>query len=313
MGDRLLILGFDLPGVMLETWSLDQPGGTLVELDGLLPTSEYFAPSYTLVECEGRVFAADRTAEAGVPTDVPLWLGVTDGTPGGTSGLSLTPAYTPLNTGSDLDEPRRVGACFGSGPMALLSPLATRDEGSEWILLSEGAQQPVRVLDLNPGPPSSRPEVLGRVGGRLLVAADRAAEGRELHGISIPKNGGYVAEPLLPECGASLTASEPVAVGQVLGLGVDSTQAASTALLFTGFQASWIALAPGCVQYVADPALFAAAATDDAGLASFSIAVPAFAPLVGLRVLAQAAVANPAGPAFGAFELSNGLDLVFGN
>lgn len=81
--------------------------------------------------------------------------------------------------------------------------------------------------------------------------------------------------------------------------------------LFAGFAQVNTPLGAGCSLLVASPQTLGFVLADGAGIASFGLAVPDTAVLLGVRFYAQGAAIDVAG-AFGVVTTSNGQDVLLG-
>ncbi len=106
----------------------------------------------------------------------------------------------------------------------------------------------------------------------------------------------------------------PLIPNATFGIQIDGGQPGAGAALFLSASAGNLALS-GCVLRTGMPvaAVLGPVVLDPAGSALFALPIPALGALEGADVFVQAPVTAAGGPALGAFELSNGLQVRIGN
>ncbi|QDU65604.1 hypothetical protein [Engelhardtia mirabilis] len=201
---------------------------------------------------------------------------------------------------------------LGSGGLAIFRGFDV-DHGSEpWI--TDGTPQGThRLFDLVPGPGSSAPIPLGRVGSRFLLQALSVEFGTELHSFAIADIPTYAVESLGVGCGASPTPQLGWSGGALLGASPMAEVRGVTPLglcqLYLSSLPSATALG-SCVVYLADPLPLALGVADGTGAIDFVLAVPQLPALAGLPLYLQALAVAPGSPLLPSLELTNALEVV---
>lgn len=257
---------------------LELPGG-LISFRGSVPGGQYL-----------EVFDFGQG-----PSD--LWF--TDGSPGGT-----------LFVDSEVNGLGRIG----SGGELFLRRYAPETGFEAGLVLDAGAGVEL-LADVEPGFRSSDPRPLGRAGDRFLFSAFTLANGRELHGVTLLQAGAFAAAAYGQGCGGA--AQPDLAVEGEVRLGESVAIAVSDAKPFAPvayYAAAQPAVAPlgGCTVYLAAPLNIGVAQTGPDGRGELGVALTGSSAFLGLELYLQSAVVAFGGPALGAFELTNGVEVVFG-
>ncbi len=220
----------------------------------------------------------------------------TDGTPSGTVRTSpLVPQFA-----------------IGSGLEALQARLSQGVGIEAWIADESGTEL---FVDAAPGPISSDPIGLGRIGDTYLFSAFTLEHGRELYAISVSAAGGFAAEPFGQGCGTlstpDLSLAGPTRLGALVELQLDDLTPLAPTALYAGLGFGPAPLGT-CVAYPAAPFSFAALQAGPDGSASLLFAIADNPAFLGVQVVLQGASLKVGGPALGSYELTNAVEVVFG-
>ncbi len=295
IGDGLLLF--------LDDGSLFNPVARLIGIDAngavetLLPESvgAQFVTSYLATGdlAYFRVGANDAVLTG-------LWR--SDGTAAGTLRVGPLPssAVAPAGSGGDM-----LLAYEGSwGP---------QDGKSLWV--TDGTVEGLREFEQSFDCFASLDAFpIGTVGNVCLFSGF-SFEGRELHGVDLSEAGGYLTRPFGQGCG--LGAFQELAVSGALRPG-ETVEFELSGLAPLRPAGVYLSLGVGgaviddCAIYLANPLGLGLTVLDSEGAGSLSVGVPADPALVGLELIAQGASSVVGGPLLGSFEVTNGVELVFG-
>lgn len=286
-----------------EPWFSDgSPAGTTRLVD-LAPGSPGSTPDW-FTSVGGLVYLAadDRTHGAE--------LFVSDGSAGGTRLVRDVAAGTAASS------PAELLAVGESGVVCRMFEPSSGDE--PWF--SDGSSAGTRLIrDLAPGARSSRPGSFARLGTRLLWSADDGVHGREPFVMPIAALGVPLVETLGAPCAGSAGRLPLIAAQGLPRLGASAfairlatALPSAPAALLVATSAGQLTLPEACTLRAAQPLLALSALCDAGGVAVLPIAIAADPALVGVELVAQWLVADPAGALLGALAASAGLRVQVG-
>ena len=187
------------------------------------------------------------------------------------------------------------------------------------LFISDGTAGGTGLLrDLNPGPASSNPGALTRVGDFLLFSAFDIATGFELYTLPWSIVDDWLAEPFGRGCeGAggvipTLVATGSARVGSALTLEIERAARSAPVLHFWSDRYARTSFG-ACSTYLGSPRFLTATFTDAFGQTSLTSNVPNQPSLVGLPVWIQSLVVEPLGGFQGVGALTSALEIRIGN
>lgn len=236
-----------------------------------------------------------------VTSEYELWR--TDGSTGGTFHVS------------DLDHWGIYGLGAATTDGRFVFPFNDGSGSGTELLVTEGTPATTQILaDVWAGSGGSNPEYFRRVGANIYFAADDGVTGKELHAVTIPETGGWIASTYANGCGSAvaprMTWSGAPTLGDSFGIGVDGSPTALTHL-FLSADPDFQELTSDCAGLVKSPLFVGTFVTDGAGDGEAVFGIPNLPPLVGLPFYFQAAHDTGVG-AFGGLDLTNGLEVILG-
>ena len=290
-GGLVFVVERPLPGSSQRLIAVDAAGNATVLFDGVPNVSVVLREAFE----EDLMFAI-------VGEDFELeGLWVTDGTQAGTVRLDPTSvSFRPIGSGESV-----LGGSFDP---AL---------GIEPRVIDVGAATVALTLDSEPGARSSNPRWLGRAGNRVLFGAFTLEAGDELHYVDLVQAGTFLSEPYGAGCGLAdspdLRVQGAVELGEVVSIEVDEAAPSAVVLYYASSSPAALPVG-GCTLYLAPPLVNVAIdQADAAGHAALDFALTGPSSFLGVELYLQAAVGAVGGPVFGAFELTNGVEVVIGN
>ncbi len=207
-----------------------------------------------------------------------------------------------------------VALLAGSGDE--VSPANSDFEHGEELWVSDGTPAGTRlVVDVTPSFNNSAPQPLGAAGAQFLFAAFTLEVGEELHAIALADAGAFLARPFGQGCAFGAAAELAVDGELRLGESIEVQLSGLTPLQPAGFYVSLTAGAGAlgeCVVYIPNPQVAGLTVLDVDGAGGFSFSFPVDPALIGVEAYLQGASAVSGGPLLGSFELTDGLELVFG-
>ncbi len=292
-----------------EAWATDgTSAGTVPILEAAAGTASGNPSGFTLVG-SNVLFAVNRQGISGFE----LWR--TQGTPGTTTFVK--DIHPGLADGVLFPPPgQHVWIATFTGSDRAYFVATDGATGVELWRTDGTAAATLRVTDIGVGAAGSFPSKPVRVGNTLVFSADDGVLGIELWGAEPPAafqafGVGCAGSNGVP----SLSANDGPSLGNAaFRVVLTDGRASSAAGLLLGLPARPLSLGGGCTLYfdLLGPQLSFTAATNQRGDASFPFPIPGERGLLGLRLVGQGIVVDPAGAFLNALSVSSAVELVFG-